>query len=58
MPEQDDTDAMTTNKTDREPDADQREDAPPPTRERWGQDCRFPLRFDPGFSSRSDPGCW
>ncbi len=38
MPEQDDTDAMTTNKTDREPDADQREDAPPPTRERWGQD--------------------
>jgi hypothetical protein len=20
--------------------------------------CRFPLRFDPGFSSRSDPGCW
>jgi len=21
-------------------------------------DCRFPLRFDPGFSSRSDPGCW
>jgi D-arabinose 1-dehydrogenase-like Zn-dependent alcohol dehydrogenase len=22
------------------------------------RDCRFPLRFDPGFSSRSDPGCW
>ena len=20
--------------------------------------CRFPLRFDPGFSSRSDPDCW
>jgi hypothetical protein len=23
-----------------------------------GRVCRFPLRFDPGFSSRSDPGCW
>ena len=26
-------------------------------REQWFC-CRFPLRFDPGFSSRSDPGCW
>jgi len=24
----------------------------------WLLSCRFPLRFDPGFSSRSDPGCW
>ena len=38
MPEQDDTDAIITNQTDQEPDADQREDTPAPTRERWGQD--------------------
>lgn len=38
MPEHDETDAMTTNQTEREQEAEQHEDAPPPVRERWGQD--------------------
>ena len=36
MPEQDETDAITTSQTEQE--AEQREDTPPPVRERWGQD--------------------